>query len=83
LKRADRRQRADRCYQLQRSSYCSLSVILMGVRITEVDQNAIAQIFGHETAKPAHGFGDALLVGGNNLAQVLGVHSSRECGRTN
>ena len=54
----------------------------MGLRIAKVHEHAIAHVLRHEPAEALHGFGDALLIGGNDLAQVLRVHASRECSRT-
>ena len=71
-------QPSDRCDQLQPRPYRPLGVILMGLRIAEVHKHAIAHVLRYEPAKALHGLGDALLVGGNDLAQVLGVHASRE-----
>jgi len=50
----------------------------MGLRITEIDEDAVAHIFRHEPAEPAHGLGDAFLISRNNLAQILGVHARGE-----
>jgi hypothetical protein len=54
----------------------SLGIILMGLRIAEIDQHAVAHVFRHEPAEPLHSLGDALLISGNDLAQVLRVHSA-------
>ena len=75
-------QRADRCDQLQPRPYRALSVVLMGLRIAEVDQHAVAHVLRYEPAEALHCLGDALLIGGNDLAQVLWVHTRRERGRT-
>ena len=54
----------------------------MGLRVAEVDEHAVAHVFRHEPAEALHGLGDALLIGGNDLAQVFRVHARRECRRT-
>ena len=54
----------------------------MSLRIAEIHEHAVAHVFRHEPAEATHGLGDAFLIGGNDLAQVLGVHARRECGRT-
>ena len=59
---------------LQPGAHGLLGVVLVGLRIAEIDEHAVAQIFGHETAVAAHRLGDACLIGRNQLAQVFGVH---------
>ena len=54
----------------------------MGLRVAEIDQHAVAHVLRYEPAEALHGLGDALLVGGNDLAQVLRVHTRRERCRT-
>ena len=65
--------------QLQPCAHRPLRVVLMGLRIAEVDEHAVAHVFGNEAIEAAHGVGDAFLIGRNDLAQVLGVHAGREC----
>ena len=60
----------------------SLCVVLMGLRIAEVHEHAVAHVLRHKAAEPLHGLSDALLVGGNNFAEVLWVHTRRERRRT-
>ena len=67
--------RGNRYDQLQPCPYCSLGVILMSLRIAKIDEDAVTHIFGHEAAEALDGLGDALLIGRNNLAQVLRVHT--------
>src|SRR6266436_2148184 len=55
--------------QLKPSPYRSLGVVLMGLRIAKVHEDAIPQISGDEPAEVAHNLGDAFLIGGNDLAQ--------------
>jgi hypothetical protein len=55
----------------------------MGLRVTKIHEDTIAHVLRHEPAKALHGLSDAPLVGRNDLAQVLGVHASRECGGAN
>jgi hypothetical protein len=59
----------------------SLGVVLVGLRITKVDQYAITHVLRYEPAKALHSLSDALLIGGNDLAQILGVHTRRQCSR--
>ena len=70
------------CDQLQPRPYRPLGVVLVRLRIAEIDQHAVAHVLRHEAAEALHSLGDALLIGGNDLAQVLRVHARRECRRT-
>ena len=70
-------QPAYRLDQLQPRPDRPLSVILMGLRIPEIHEHAVAHVLRDEPAEALHGLGDALLIGGNDLAQVLRVHTRR------
>ena len=83
LQRSARLQRTHCCDQFQPGPHRPLDIVLVGLRIAEVDQDTVAHVFGNETAEALHSLGDALLIAGNDLAQVLRVHASRECCRTN
>ena len=69
---------ADSRDQLQPCAHGPLGVVLMGLRIAEVDQDAVAHVLRHEATEATHGLGDALLIGRNDLAQVFRVHAGRE-----
>ena len=64
--------------QLQPCAYRPLGIVLMCFRIAEVHKHAVAHVLCYEPAEALHSFGDALLIGGNDLAQVLRVHAGRE-----
>ena len=53
----------------------------MGLRIAEIDKDAVAHIFRDKAAEAAHDLGDAFLIGRNDLAQVLRVHAGGKCRR--
>jgi hypothetical protein len=57
-------QSANRLDQLQPRLYCPLSVILMRLRIAEIDQHAVAHVLRYEPAEALHSLGNALLIGG-------------------
>ena len=65
-------------YQLQPCAHSALCVVLVGLRIAEVDQDAVAHVLRYEAAKALHSLGDALLIGRNDFAQVLRVHARRQ-----
>ena len=70
------------CDQLQPRPHRPLGIVLMGLRIAEIHEDAVAHVLRHEPAEALHGPGDALLIGGNDLAQVLRVHPGGERRRT-
>ena len=74
--------RGHRRDQLKPSPYRPLGVVLMGLRITKIHEDAVAHISGDEPAELAHGLGDTFLIGRNDLAQVLRVHADGERRRT-
>ena len=76
--------RLERCEprdQVQSSPYRAFCIILVRLRIAEIGEHAVAHIFCHEPVEATHRLRDALLVGGNDLAQILGIHARRECRR--
>ena len=54
----------------------------MRSRIAEVDQHPVAHIFGDKAVEAADRIGDGVVVGADQLAQILRVKSRRERGRT-
>jgi hypothetical protein len=77
-----RLERTDDTNQFQPSAHGPLRVVLMRLRIAKINQHAVAHVFRHEPAEAAHGLGNAFLIGRNDLAQVLRVHSGRQRRRT-
>ena len=75
-------QPADRSDQLQPRPYRPLGIILVRLRIAEIHEHAVAHVLRYEPAEALHGLGDAFLIGGNDLAQVLRVHARGERCRT-
>jgi hypothetical protein len=63
--------------QLQPCPDGSFGVVLVGLRIAEVDQNAVAHVLRYEAAKAAYGLRDAFLIGRNDLSEVFRVHARR------
>ena len=56
-------ERTDSTNQLQPRPHRLRGVVLMGLRIAEIDQHAIAHVFGDEAAEATHGLCNALLIG--------------------
>jgi len=74
---------ADRVDDRETGAGRALGVVLMRLRIAEINQHAIAHILGDKTAKAADGVGDAAVVGADDLAQILGIEARRQRRRTN
>ena len=68
--------------QFQPGAHRPLGVILMGLGVTEINKRPVAQILRQKAAEAAHRIGDALLIGRDDLAQILRVHSCGERCRT-
>ena len=64
--------------QLQPCAHGPLCVVLVGLRVAEVDEDAVAHVLRDEAAEALHGLGDALLIGRNDLAEVFRVHARRQ-----
>jgi hypothetical protein len=82
LQRSAGLQPSHRLDQLQPRTYRPLGIVLMGVWVTEVHEHAIAHVLRHEPTEALHRLGDTLLIGGDDLAQVLRVDAGRERCRT-
>ena len=76
-----RRQSADRLDHRQPGAHRPLGIVLMRLRIAEVDQHPVAHIFGDKPVEPADRIGDGAVVGADQLAQILRVEPRRECRR--
>jgi hypothetical protein len=68
--------------QLQPRPDCPLRIILVCLRVAEVHEHTVAHVLRDEPAEAPHNASNTLLVGRNDLAQVLRIHTCRECGRT-
>ena len=58
-----------------------LGILLMGMRIAEIGEDAVAHIFCDKAAAPRQNVGDAGVVLGDDLTQVLRVEPRRQFGR--
>src|SRR5207245_4153302 len=56
----------------------ALRVVLVRIRIPEIDQKTIAHIFGDEAAIVVDHLGDATVVSGDYLSEILGIDTRRE-----
>ena len=71
----------DRADQLQPGPNRPFRVVLMRLRIAEIDEHAVAHVFGDEPVVAANHLGDPAMIGADHFAQVLGIEPRREGGR--
>ena len=76
-----RRQSADRFDHREAGAHRPLGIVLMRLRIAEIDQHAVAHVFGDKAVEAADRLGDRAVVVPDQLAQILGVMTGRERGR--
>ena len=72
----------DRADQLEARSYSAFGVVLMSPGITKIYEDTIAHVSGYEPVEALHGLDNAFLIGRDDLAQVLRIHASGQCRRT-
>jgi hypothetical protein len=72
----------DNTNQLQPGPHRALGVVLVGLRIAKINECPVAHVFRHKPAEALYGLGDTLLIGRDDLAQILRVHAGGECCRT-
>jgi hypothetical protein len=58
-----------------------LGIVLVGLRIAEIDQHAIAHIPTDEAIESGNDFGDGAVIGGDDPPQILGIKASGELRR--
>ena len=55
----------------------------MRSRVAEIDQDSIAHVLGDKPIEPGDHLGGGTVIRGDDLAQILGIESSRERSRAN
>ena len=55
-----------------------LGIVLMRLRIAEINQHAVAHVLGDEAIEPGDDLGDGTVIGADNLTQILRVMPGRE-----
>jgi hypothetical protein len=68
--------------QRESATHGAFNVILVGLRIAEVGEHAIAHVLGDKPARLANHFRAALMIGTHDLSHILGVEPSRKRCRT-
>jgi len=53
----------------------------MRLRVAEIDENAVAHVFGDKAVEPGNDLGDRAVIRADDLAQILGIEPRRERGR--
>ena len=76
-----RRQSADRLDHRQPGADRPLGIVLMRLRIAEIDQHPVAHVLGDKAVEAADRLGDCAVVVADQLAQILRVMTGRERGR--
>ena len=59
----------------------ALGIVLTRVRIAEIDQDAVAHIAGDEARETPYDLGHRVVIGANQVPQILGIAPYRQCGR--
>ena len=72
---------ADRLDHRQPGAHRPLGIVLMRLRIAEIDQHPVAHVFGDKAVEAADRLGDGAVIGADQLAQILRVNARRERGR--
>ena len=74
-------ERADRLDHRQRGTHRVAGVGLVRFRIAEIDQHAVAHVFGDKAVEAGDHAGRAFVVGGDDVAQVFRIDAGRQRGR--
>jgi len=72
---------ADRVDDTQPGANRPLRIVFMRLWVAEIDQHAVAHVFGNKPVERGDSFADRAVIGGDYLAQVFGVEPCREFGR--
>jgi hypothetical protein len=75
------RQLADRRDHRQPGAHRPLGIVLMRLRIAEIDQHTVAHVFGDKAVETTDRIDDGTVVVADQLAQILRVMTGRERGR--
>ena len=69
---------ADSIDQSQPRPDSPLGIVLMRPRVAEIDQHAVAHIFGDKAIEPGDDFCDGAVIRGDDFAQILGIEPRGE-----
>jgi hypothetical protein len=62
-------------------TYRPLGVVLMGLRVAEIDENPIALILRDRPGEEADRFGDTTMIRGDDLPEIFRIDLGGELGR--
>ena len=71
------REPPDGVNQREAGPHCPLGIVLVRLRIAEIDEHAVAHILGHKALEATDLLGHAGVIRPEHLAQILGVKSDR------
>lgn len=66
---------ADRIDHAKTGAGRAFGIVLMRLRIAEINEHAVAHILGDKAAKAADGVGHTAMIGADDLAQILGIEA--------
>ena len=75
------RRPADRVDHRQPGADRPLGIVLMRLRVAEIDQHAVAHVLGDKAVEAGDDLGDGAVIGADQLAQILRVEPGRQRGR--
>ena len=55
----------------------AFGVVLMRLRVAEIDQHPVAHIFGDKAVEASDDIGYGMVISGDDLAQILGIEPRR------
>jgi hypothetical protein len=66
--------------QRETGSHCPFSIVFARLRVTEINQRAVAHISGDKSVEPPQNFPYAPVIRCDYLAQVFGIEARRQSG---
>ena len=72
---------AHRLDHREAGAHRALGIVFVGARKAEINQHAVAHVFGDEAVEAAHRRRHAAVIGADHLAQLLGIEPRRQCRR--
>jgi hypothetical protein len=62
----------------QPRSHRPLGIVLMRPRVAEIGQNALTHVLDNSAIEPGNDVGNGVVIGGDDLAQILGIEARRK-----
>ena len=83
LQRLAQAERGDRLDNRETAAHGALGIILMRQRVAEISQHAVAHQSGDKATIAGHYLGDAAMIGGDDVVQVLWIEPYGQFSRAN